>query len=112
MEYLVELYTPKPAWLVLPETERSAFLEGVQEGMGVLFAGGGIDLIGMGETVADVEHGSGHQYFALWRFASATARERLLEGIAASGWYEYFDHVNTVGRAGEIAAHFDQLRNV
>ena len=112
MEYLIELYTPKPEWRNCSEVERAAFLTGVATAMQSLFAGGEIELISIGQTQEGIQNNSGHLYYAVWRFASVAAREQLLEGIAASGWYAYFDHVNVVGAAGGMAQHLEQLQKV
>lgn len=36
--YLVELYSPKPGWPVLPALQRSQFLDEIKAGMGGLGA--------------------------------------------------------------------------
>ncbi|MDO5290004.1 MAG: hypothetical protein Q4F13_10290 [Pseudomonadota bacterium] len=106
--YLVELYTPNAAWQALSRTERQGFVDGIRAGMGAL-AGQGIELLTLAETCADLDHGSGHRYLGIWRFADPAARSALLAGIAASGWYGYFDHVNAACGTGDMAGHLSAL---
>lgn len=106
--YLVELYTPNAAWQALPVAERQRFVDGIRTGMGAL-AGQGIELLTLATTCADVDHGSGHRYLGIWRFADPAARSALLAGIAASGWYGYFDHVNAACGTGDMAGHLSAL---
>ncbi|AUZ55559.1 hypothetical protein B1L07_11225 [Stenotrophomonas acidaminiphila] len=39
----------------------------------------------------------------------AGARDALLAGIHASGWYTYFDHINAASDEGGFATHLQQL---
>ncbi len=106
--YLIELYTPKPAWLALPAQQRQQFLEGIRSGMGGL-SSLGVEVLALGETEPDIDHASAHRFLGIWRCPGAQARDALLAGIGASGWYGYFDHVNAASAGGDFAAHLAAL---
>lgn len=106
--YLVELYTPKPAWLALSREQRGRFLDGIKAGMGGL-AGLGVEVLVLNETEAGIDQASDHRFLGIWRFPDVQARDALLAGIGASGWYGYFDHVNAAGSGGDFASHLAAL---
>ncbi|AOY95544.1 hypothetical protein BKK79_27765 [Cupriavidus sp. USMAA2-4] len=106
--YLVELYTPKPAWRTLAPEQRERFLAGIAQGMQGLGALG-IEILSLGRADAGVERAAGHRYLGIWRCADAAARDALLAGIEASGWYGYFEHVNAAGGGGGLASHLAEL---
>lgn len=105
---LVELYTPKPAWLSRDAAAREAFFAKVGEGMGALTALG-IEPIAFGEVDPDVMHGTDRRFFAIWRAADREALALLVDGIAASGWHEVFDTINAAGPVTDIAEHLTHL---
>jgi len=45
----------------------------------------------------------------IWRFPDTAARDALLAGIKASGWYGYFDHVNAASGTGSLESHLKAL---
>lgn len=102
--YLVELYTPNAAWTALPVAQRQHFLGNIGSAMGGL-AELGVEVLALAETDPGVDQGSGHRFLGIWRFPNQQARDALLAGIKASGWYEYFDHVNAASGAGSLEKH-------
>ncbi|MFV0679474.1 DUF6616 family protein [Ottowia sp.] len=106
--YLVELYTPNAAWHALSTEQRQQFLAAIGEAMGGL-AQLGVQALTLTEIELGTDHGSGHRYLGIWRFPDAAAREALLAGIQASGWYTYFDHMNAAGAEGDFAQHLNAL---
>ena len=106
--YLAELYTPKPAWLALDAAGRQAFFEAIGAGMAALSALG-VEAIALGETDATKIHPAPHRFFAIWRFPDDAALEALLQGIAASGWHDYFDTINAAGPGTDLSGHLAQL---
>lgn len=107
--YLVELYTPKARWHALPAAERQAFLAAVGGALTEL-AALGVHVISLAPTEAGIDHGSPHRFLGIWSFPDRAVRDALLAGIAASGWYDYFDHVNAASAAGDAAAHLADLQ--
>ncbi|PJK13575.1 hypothetical protein CO613_09675 [Lysobacteraceae bacterium NML07-0707] len=103
MHYLVELYTPNAAWKALDDTQRQQFLGAIGNAMGEL-SGLGIEVLTLAETAPGIDKASPHQFVGIWRFATPEARDVLLAGIKASGWYDYFEHVN----AGCASVGFEQ----
>lgn len=106
--YLVELYSPNAAWTALSHDARETFLTAVGAGMAGL-AAHGVEVLALGEVDPGTAHASGHRFVGIWRFADAGARDALLAGIAASGWYDHFDHVNAATAGGDFASHLAAL---
>lgn len=109
VHYLIELYTPKPTWRQLPASDRQAFLKAIAQAMAGM-EGQGIELLTLAETDANIDHASGHHYLGIWRFTHQQARDALLAGIAASGWYNYFDHINAACGTSDMAQHLRALQ--
>lgn len=105
---LVELYTPKPAWLSLDAGEREAFFAKVGQGMGAITALG-IEPVAFGDAEPDVAYGTHRRFFAIWRVPDQAAISALVDGIAASGWHDFFDTINAAGPVTGIAEHLAQL---
>lgn len=106
--YLVELYTPNAAWAALPAQAREQFLGQIQTGMGAL-AELGIELLSLAPTDTGIDYASAHRFLGIWRFPDSQARDALLQGIKASGWYAYFDHINASSKVGDFASHLGHL---
>lgn len=106
--YLVELYTPNAAWTALPAAQRQQFLDAIGAAMGGL-SSHGIDVLALGPTDPGIDHDSAHRFLGIWRFPDTQARDALLAGIHASGWYTYFDHINAASDEGGFATHLQQL---
>lgn len=106
--YLVELYSLNPAWLALPAAQRQQFLDAVASAMGGL-AAMGVQVLALAETDATLDRASPHRFLGIWRFPDTAARDALLAGIKASGWYGYFDHVNAASGTGGLESHLKAL---
>ena len=108
--YLVELYTPNADWKALTAEQRQEFLGAIGTAMSGL-SSMGVEVLTLTETEPGIDRGSEHRFLGIWRFPDPQARDALLFGIKASGWYEYFDHVNAAGADGDFARHFGALAN-
>ncbi|MDR6234257.1 DUF6616 family protein [Pseudomonas oryzihabitans] len=106
--YLVELYSPKPTWRNLSVEARRAFLGDIQQALGGLVQQG-VELLSLGPTEPTTERASPHRFLGLWRCPDQPTLAALLAGIAASGWYSYFEHVNASGAAGNFPQHLADL---
>lgn len=106
--YLVELYSPNDAWKALPAEQREQFLSGIQAAMGAL-SSVGVEVLAMSDVDTSIDQASAHRFLSIWRFPDQQAREALLAGIKASGWYNYFDHVNAASNAGGFTSHLAAL---
>lgn len=102
--YLVELYSPKPTWRNLSIEARTAFLDDIQQALGNLLHQG-VELLSLGPTEPLPDHTTPHRFLGVWRCPDQRTLAALLAGIAASGWYSYFDHVNASGAAGDFRQH-------
>lgn len=83
--YLVELYTPKPAWVALDQNGRQRFFEIISSGMAGLSALG-IEAVALGEIDATKMHAAPQQFFAIWRFPDEVALNALLSGCREPFW--------------------------
>ena len=108
LHYLVELYTPNAAWQRLPIAQRHQFLGAIQDAMAGLSAMG-VEMLALAATQSGIAQASAHQFLGIWRFRDTQARDALLAGILASGWYGYFNHVNAASDAGGFATHMAAL---
>lgn len=108
--YLVELYTPNATWQALSNEQQMQYLNTVGEALGNL-SSMGIEVLTLTETVSPIEQNTSHRYLGIWRFSDPKAREALLDGIRASGWYQYFDHLNAAGAEGNFPQHIQALVN-
>ncbi|MBN9054585.1 MAG: hypothetical protein BGO06_18350 [Shinella sp. 65-6] len=106
--YLAELYTPKQAWLDLPEEQRQRFFAGVGSSMPAL-AALGVEALALGKVDRSRLHSSEHAFFAIWRCLDDAGLEALISGIAQSGWHDYFDTVNAGGEGVDFMGHLAQL---
>ena len=106
--YLVELYTPNSAWLALSAVQRQRFLGDIGLALGHL-SRLGVEALSLAETDANIDQGTTHKFLGIWRFPDQNARDALLAGIKASGWYDYFDHVNAASTEGGADIHLAAL---
>ena len=98
--YVVEHWSYKPAWIELSQEQRASFLGGIREAMQQI-TDAGIRTLGFGRLDHSVDHAhKGYDFWAVWEMDSIEACDAFFAGVAASGWYNYFDHVNTAGILG------------
>ena len=108
MHYLLELYSPKPAWLALDGAARQAYFATVGAGMAAL-SGSGAEALAMGAVDGGKLHAATQQFYAVWRFPDEGALDALLAAIAATGWPAYLETINAAGPAVDFPAHLAQL---
>ena len=104
----IELYTATPAWTALPPDQRTAFFARIGAGM-QQFDPARITPVAMGRVAADAAHGGSEQFHAVWRCASREDADALVEGIAATGWHQYFATTNVVGADDGVGQHLADL---
>jgi hypothetical protein len=107
IQYLAELYSPRPAWLALTPEQRQAYFARIAEGMPGLNELG-VEVLAMGETEPAL-HGAPQRFFAIWRLPDAKVRDALLAAISETGWHDYFDTINATGPAVDFPTHLGQL---
>ena len=108
MYVVVEAWTPKPAFLSLPRSERAQFFAALAEGVAGL-AVAGVEPLGWGTNVATGEHDSTHGWFGIWQVADTAAANGFLAGVASSGWYDYFQQTNVHGELRPVEAVIAEL---
>ncbi|HZX78227.1 MAG TPA: DUF6616 family protein [Lysobacter sp.] len=109
--YLVELYSPNAVWKALPREQRIRFLNRVAEGVAKL-PSGEVEVLALTDTDGTIDSAAAHRFMGIWRFPEPATRDILLSAIRASGWYEYFEHVNASGQVGGFSNHLDALADV
>ena len=72
----------------------------------------GVQALTLTEIESKVDQSSEHQFLAVWHFPNKEVCDVLLNGIKASGWYNFFDHVNAVGKENSFIEHLDLLSNI
>lgn len=107
MRVLVELYTPKAAWLALASDERSRYLAGVREAVAGLGAAG-VSCFALGRVHHGVDRAAPHTDFGVWTARDDGALRLFLDGLGASGWYDHFDHVNGAGPNEGLEHHLSE----
>ncbi|WP_353075883.1 DUF6616 family protein [Stenotrophomonas sepilia] len=105
---LIELYTATPAWTALPRDQRTAFFTRIGAGM-QQFDPVRIAPVAMGRVAGGAAYGGSEQFYAVWRCASREDADALLEGIAATGWHQYFATTNAVGADDGMGRHLADL---
>lgn len=108
MHVLVELYTPKAAWLSRTPEERVGYVAGVREAVAALETVG-VTCLALGQVDQNVDSAAPHSYFGVWSARDEDGLRQFLDGLRASGWYDYFDHVNGAGRNDGLAHHLAEL---
>jgi hypothetical protein len=93
----------------LPAEQRRQFLGSIQTAMSGLTSRE-IEVLALNNTERGIDQASEHRFLGIWRFPNPQARDALLAGIKASGWwYDYFEHVNAAGESGGFASHLAAL---
>ena len=112
MYAVVEAWTPKPTFFALSRSERAAFFADLATKAGSL-AASGVEPLGWGRTdpggESDLEHGSGHEWFAVWQVPDGVAADAFFAGVASSDWYDYFEQTNTRGELRSVEAVVAEL---
>jgi hypothetical protein len=106
--YLVELYSPTPAWLALDEERRQAYFSAI--GAGMLELGkAGVEAVAVGEIDDKIDHSAAQRYFAIWKLPNRDMAHHLVAAISETGWHQWFDTVNATGESVDFGAHLKQL---
>jgi hypothetical protein len=105
---LIEQWKSRPAWRHLSTDDRRTFADRIaQASTGT--RPDGIRVIAWGYTDRAAPFSIELDFWAVWDVDSADAARVFMEGIEASGWYNYFEQVNTVGRCGSVVEILDAL---
>jgi hypothetical protein len=102
-QFLVEQWAYKPSWRALSEEQRGAFAMRIGA-IAQELAARGIRTLGFGriDHALDMAPQS-YDFWSLWELDSDASRDDFLAAVAASGWYDYFNHANTGGALGDPA---------
>lgn len=107
MHLLIELWTPKPAWLALSPEDRRTFVDGVVAAVEPVMTDD-LVLLGSGLASSDLPYPLPCRYFAIWQAARAEQMQAFAELLVRAGWYTYFDQVNVGGHhmpLGKVLSH-------
>ncbi|MEU3980406.1 haloalkane dehalogenase [Streptomyces sp. NPDC026672] len=97
-QVFVELYNYRPQWRELDDERRRAFVFGLSNALADLQRQG-VEIIGYGANDPDTDRRAPYDFFSVYRVPDAATRRGFEAGIAASGWYDYFEQVNIGGAA-------------
>lgn len=105
---LIELYSPRAAWLSLDAEGRNEVFARIGAGMGGVLAFG-VEPIAFGAVDSAVPRAPDALFFGAWRAPDRAALDALVAGIATTGWHDYFETVNAGGETVDLTAHLGQL---
>lgn len=94
----IELWKFKDSWHQLGVEGRAAYVAKLAPEVQALVAAG-VEIISWGYNESMVDQRADYDVFAVYRMPNRVLYEQLQKGIAASGWYDYFDQVNVGGAA-------------
>ncbi|XUL93934.1 DUF6616 family protein [Streptomyces galilaeus] len=97
-QVFVELYNYRPEWSALDEEQRSGVVFGVMNALTDLQKQG-VEIIGYGSNDPGTDRRAPYDFFCVYRVPDVAAQRQFEAGIAASGWYDYFNQVNISGAA-------------
>ncbi len=97
MHTFIELWNTTDRWLELSTEQRKDFMEQVGTGVQQLTEAG-VETLGWGLARPDVDAPAPYRFFAIWQAPDAGALDVLQRAVADSGWYEYFEQINTAGQ--------------
>lgn len=103
MHLVVELWKPTPAFLAAPSAVREEIIAGVRGGIEQM-AAAGIHTLGWGRVTPSEDHPPGYDWFSVWEIPSPELVDAFFAGVAASGWYDWFEQVNIAGELESAAA--------
>lgn len=101
MYTVIEQWTPKQAFLDASIEERGALFTTVGATLTELEEIG-VRCVGASGTRA-APSTTAHNWFAVWEMSDEASVSAFFDVVDASGWYDYFDQVNTVGECVPIA---------
>lgn len=107
MHVVFELWNAKPAFLEAPASVREEIIAGVRSGVEQM-AAVGIRALGWGRVAPSGDHPSGYDWFAVWEIPSPELVDAFFAGVAASGWYDWFEQVNVTGELRAVDAVLDE----
>ncbi|MGV9803306.1 DUF6616 family protein [Mycobacterium sp. NPDC003449] len=101
-QLFVEMYNYKPKWIELGVPEREAFVGTVLTVLNGLQAEG-IEILGYVVNDPVTDRRAPYDFFCVYRVPNAELQRGFEAGIAASGWYDYFEQVNLSGTVDTAA---------
>ena len=97
-QIFVEMYNYKQKWIKLSTPERRTFVETLGRALAELEAQG-VEVLTYAVNDPDTDHRAPYDFFCVYRVPEVGLQRMFEDGIAASGWYDYFDQVNLSGAA-------------
>jgi hypothetical protein len=96
MNYLIELWSAKPAWTALAPDTQKVFLDDVLAHVAPLL-GGGMKEVVSGFATSDVPNSLPTQYFSIWGAPDPEVLLKFCNALRDFGWFTYFDQLNIAG---------------
>ncbi len=97
-QIFVELYKYRQEWIDLSAAERESFVGQLAAALAALQTQG-VEVVGYGVNDPDTDHRAPYDFFSVYRVPDVGLQRLFEAGIAASGWYTYFDQINVSGAA-------------
>ena len=96
MYLYIELWNAKSSWLALDATQRAAFMAKVDALLNELMSAD-IKLLACAMNDGRTAPRLDYRYVAVWQMTDISGPQKVADGTARIGWYEYFDQVNVGG---------------
>lgn len=97
-QIFIGLYRYRQAWTDLPAAERESFVNRIAGAIGDLQSRG-VEVLGFGANDPEIDCRAPYDFLGAYRVPDPGTRRLIEAGIAASGWYGYFDQINIGGTA-------------
>ena len=96
---VVEIWQPNDRWHALPNSEKRAFLAATAEAANAAREAG-MEILGWGALDRAVSNPAEQNFCGVFFVDSREAMHDVDQAIRASGWYDYFEHVNIASELG------------
>ncbi|RYD90134.1 MAG: hypothetical protein EOP50_16460 [Sphingobacteriales bacterium] len=104
----IELWKAKQAWLDLSKEERGNYMGALGPAIQQLLEND-VQILSWGRNEAGTFSRADYDYFAVWTFPNSEAAQGFEKIVEGAGWYNYFEQVNVMGKAGSPQDVIGQL---
>lgn len=101
MIYFVELWNATPAWKALSAEERANYMGQIGPHIQGLLDQG-VQILTWSKNNEATSKRAGYEYFAVWSFPNQETADGFQQLVENAGWYNYFEQVNTMGKADSV----------
>jgi len=97
MEHIfIELWKFNERWTGADLDTRTRYVQELMPSVQAIMDAG-VEIIAWGYNDLDVDHRAPYDAFGVYRMPNRALFDEFQQAVSASGWYDYFDHVNAGG---------------